>query len=184
MKKGICMIECMITICALLLLSGCNQSYTINELYSITANEDLTYDYVIKDKNNNILISDKGVSKEPKVSIINEDVLSISVQTGTGISTRWTMYCDVNSGTVSDAYYSVLGEHAENVVFVNQDNGTYSIVVQNFFDKEQYHISTVLANASQVTDPVVSFEKLSDAKAKVIYLRDEDYIETETTIEL
>lgn len=121
---------CLINI-LILILSGCSRDYDINQLYTITDNEDFTYDYVIKDKNNTILISDKGVSKEPKINVINDNLLRVSVQTGTGISTQWTVYCDVNSGKVSDTYYSVLGEYAENVVFVNYDNsyGIYNFEI-------------------------------------------------------
>ena len=155
-----------------------------HELYQITDNEDFTYDYVIKDKNNNILISDKGISREPKINVINENLLSVSVQSGTGISTRWTIYCDVLNGNVSEAYYSVLGEYGENVVYVNYDNGTYRIVIQNIFNRELFYKETVLEDASPVVEPVVSFEIEDNGTAKAVYLKGEDYLETEITIDL
>lgn len=154
------------------------------ELYQITDNEDFTYDYVIKDKNSNILISDKGISREPEINVINENLLSVSVQSGTGISTRWTIYCDVLNGNVSEAYYSVLGEYGENVAYVNYDNGTYRIVIQNIFNRELFYKETVLEDVSPVVEPVVRFEIEDNGTAKAVYLKGEDYLETEITIDL
>lgn len=186
MKKRLIIFLCLNLI---LILSGCKgdyaikHDYDINQLYEITYNDDITCDYVVKDKNDNIIISDKGISREPWVNVINEDLLSLSVQAGTGISTRWTKYCNVNSGKVSDTYVSVLGECGENVIFVDYDNGIYYVVVQNIFDIEKYHKSIVLEDA-RMTDPVVSFEKLDGEKVKIGYVKSEEYTETEIIIEL
>ena len=183
MKKCVLVVLCFISVCILLCFSGCNKNYNINELYTITDNEDFTYDYVIKDKNNNILISDKGVSREPKINAINDNLLSISVQTGTGISTRWTVYCDVSSGKVSDTYYSVLGEYVENVVFINYDNNKFSIVIQDIFNREQYYKEVILEDASITTDPIVDFKKTDDG-VKIVYLKGNNFLETELTIDI
>ncbi len=179
MKKILIIILILITV---LVLSGCNGNYDINQLYEITDNGNFTYDYVIKDRHDNILISDKNVSRKPKVKVINEDLLSISVQTGTGISTRWTIYCDVNSGNVSDTYYSVLGEYEENVVFVNYDNGRYSVIIQDIFNKEEYLKEVVLEDASETVDPIVDYVKFDD-KIKIMYLKGNNFLETELIIE-
>lgn len=130
------------------------------------------------------MISDKGISRKPKVNVINKDLLSISVQTGTGISTRWTIYCNVNSGKVSDTYYSVLGEYAENTVFANYNNGKHSVVIQDIFNQQQYYKEQILEDASKVTDPVIDFEKLDDDKIKIVYLKGDNFLETELIIEI
>ena len=155
-----------------------------HELYQITDNEDYTYDYVIKDKNNNVLISDKGVAREPEINVINENLLSVSVQSGTGISTRWTIYCDVLNGSVSETYYSVLGEYGENVVYVSYDGSAYRIVIQNIFNRELFYKEMVLEDSSPVVEPVVSFEILDNGTAKAVYLKGENYSETEIMIDL
>ncbi len=182
MKNRLFVMLCLINI-FFLFFSGCKNGYDINGLYTIIDNADFTYDYVIKDKNDNVLISDSGISRQPQVNVIDEDLLNISVQTGTGISTRWTIYCDVNSGNVSDTYYSVLGEYAENVVFVNYDNGRYSIVIQDVFDNGKYFKEVILEDVSEVADPVVEFVKLDD-KIKIVYLRGDDLLESELIIEM
>lgn len=41
-----------------------------------------------------------------------------------------------------------------------------------------------LEDVSQVTDPVVNFEKSDDSKDKIVYLKGKEYLETEMTIEL
>ena len=185
MKKSIYRLLCMTSACVLLFLTcGCGADYDIHELYQITDNEDYTYNYVVKDKNNNILISNEGISREPEINVINEYLLSVSVQAGTGISTRWTIYCDVLNGNVSETYYSVLGEYDENVVFVNYDNSAYCIVIQNIFNRELFYKEIVLEDASPVAEPVVSFEIEDKGAAKVVYLKGEDYSETEVMIDL
>ena len=182
MKKRLIITLCLINV-LIVILSGCDGNYDINQLYEITDNGNFTYDYVIKDRHDNILISDKDVSRKPKVNVINEDLLSISVQTGTGISTRWTIYCDVNSGDVSDTYYSVLGEYEENVVFVNYDNGRHSVIIQDIFNKGEYLKEVVLEDVSETVDPIVDYVKFDD-KIKIVYLRGNNFLETELIIEM
>ncbi len=183
MKKRQIIILCLINI-FVLFFGACNSDYDIDQLYKIAENGNSTYDYVIKDKNNNVLIKGKDISKEPKVNILNEDLLSISVQTGTGISTKWTIYCNVNSGKVSDAYYSVLGEVDEKVVFVKYDNGNHCVVIRDVFNKEEYFKEVVLEDTSKTTDPVVDFVKIDANKFKIVFLKGEDHTETEKIIEL
>ena len=182
MKKILIIILCLINV-LIVILSGCDGNYDINQLYEITDNGNFTYDYVIKDRHGNILISDKDVSRKPKVNVINEDILNISVQTGTGISTRWTIYCDVNSGNVSDTYYSVLGEYEENVVFVNYDNGSHSVIIQDIFNQGEYLKEVVLEDVSETVDPIVDYIKFDD-KIKIIYLKGNNFLDTELIIEM
>ena len=185
MRKSICRLLCMASACVLFfLVCGCGSDYDIYELYQVTENEDFTFDYVIKDKNDNVLLFEERISREPEINVINENLLSVSVQAGTGLSTRWTIYCDVSKRTVSDAYCSVLGEYEENVVYVNYDNGTYRIVIQNIFNRKLFYKETVLEDASLAADPVVSFEIGDNDMAKVVYLKGEDYLETEIMIDL
>ncbi|MBR3803301.1 MAG: hypothetical protein IKK37_07665 [Clostridia bacterium] len=182
MKKRLIITLCLINV-LIVILSGCDGNYDINQLYEITDNGNFTYDYVIKDRHDNILISDKDVSRKPKVNVINEDLLSISVQTGTGISTRWTIYCDVNCGNVSDTYYSVLGEYEENVVFVNYDNGRHSVIIQDIFNQGEYLKEVVLEDVSETVDPIVDYVKFDD-KIKIMYLKGNNFLETELIIEM
>ena len=182
MKKRLIITLCLINV-LIVILSGCDGNYDINQLYEITDNGNFTYDYVIKDRHDNILISDKDVSRKPKVNVINEDLLSVSVQTGTGISTRWTIYCDVNSGNVSDTYYSVLGEYEENVVFANYDNGRHSVIIQDIFNKCDYLKEVVLEDVSETVDPIIDYVKFDD-KIKIVYLKGDNFLETELIIEM
>lgn len=52
MKKRL-IILCLIKV-LILIFSGCNGNYDINQLYKITANGNFSYDYVIKDRHDNI----------------------------------------------------------------------------------------------------------------------------------
>ena len=62
MKKRLIITLCLINV-LIVILSGCDGNYDINQLYEITDNGNFTYDYVIKDRHDNILISDKDVSR-------------------------------------------------------------------------------------------------------------------------
>ncbi len=182
MKKRLCYLLCVMQ--CMVLLFSCNAVSDIHELYTITDNGDYTYDYVIKDKHNHVLLEDKGIIREPEIRVINNDVLSISVQTGTGISTRWTVYCDVNSGTISDTYYAVLGEYDEKVVYANYENGVHSVVVHRIFNRQQDLKKFVLEDAINRPDPIVDFEIGEDGKATIVYSKGADCAESKMTIEL
>ena len=104
----------------LLVLSACNKSSRIavteesisakNDFYyTISTNKDLTYSYKITAKNGNILFFDDNSQREPHIDQVNTNIFSVTIQTGTGRSTNWAVFCDVENGKTSQTYRYVLG---------------------------------------------------------------------------
>jgi len=157
--------------------------YNPFDMYSITRNDDLTYSYKIVDKNGNVLFSKDNATREPKVEQVNTYILGLKVQTGTGQSTNWAVYCDVENSKVSETFQYVLMAQGNYVIYVNYENDEHSVIVQNIFDKSQYYKKHILTNCSPVAgDIVIGVKPNGEGIAVVTYLTGNDYKETELTI--
>lgn len=182
---GISVVTIIVLVFASILVScyGLWDSYDSSESYSITKNDDLTYSYKITDKNGEVLFSDENSAKEPKIEQLNTNTLSVSVQTGTGLSTKWTVYCDVENSRVSQTFFYVLAAQGDYVVYADYENGKHSIVVQNIFDESAYYKTYTLENCSPVAADIVVDSKLNGEGSVIItYLTGENYTETDLTI--
>ena len=158
--------------------------YNPLDMYSITRNDDLTYTYKVVDKNGNVLFSKDNATREPDVEQVNTYILGLKVQTGTGQSTNWAVYCDVENSKVSETFQYVLMAQGNYVLYANYENGEHSIIVQDIFDKSQYYKQHILANCSPVAgDIVIGAKPNGEGIAIVTYLTGENYTETELTIE-
>ena len=158
--------------------------YNPLDMYSITRNDDLTYTYKVVDKNGNVLFSKDNATREPDVEQVNTYILGLKVQTGTGQSTNWAVYCDVENSKVSETFQYVLMAQGNYVLYANYENGEHSIIVQDIFDKSQYYKKHILANCSPVAgDIVIGAKPNGEEIAIVTYLTGENYTETELTIE-
>lgn len=162
-----------------MLSSGCTH---INECYQVTKNDDLTYNYIVMDKSGNILLSDTSLNREPRIEVISENTLGVTVQFGTGLSTRQTIFCDVDKGILSEIFTSVLNEYENKVIFLGYNNGVHSIIVQDIFDRDSFYKETVL-NDAVGPEPVCSLIIQENGSAEVTYHK-VDCLETEIYIEL
>ena len=157
--------------------------YNPLDMYSITKNDDLTYTYKVVDKNGNVLFSNDNAIRKPKVEQVNTYTLGLKVQTGTGQSTNWAVYCDVENSKVSETFRYVLMAQGDYVIYAVYENGEHSVIVQNIFDKSQYYKKHILANCSPVAgDIVIDAKPNGEGIAVVTYLTGNDYTETELTI--
>ena len=146
--------------------------------YSIDTKDGNLYDCSIYDNMGNLLFSKKNLMKYPEISTITPNIYGVSLQAGTGLSTKWTVFCDVKSGMVSETFYSVLGAMGDRVVYATHLDGKAYIIVQNMFDKEVFYKEIYLKNASSVAaDFIVDYELNEIANLSVTYLTSEDYKE-------
>ena len=155
------------------------------ELYTCTQNKDNSYTCQVLDRKGNVLFSEKGLHREPHVEEINDHTLSLTVQTGTGLSTNWAVYCDIENSLVSETFHYVLLAQKDYVVYADYQDGQHKIVVQNLFDKSQYYEEIPLADCSPVAgDVVLGAKPDGDGYAVVTYRKGSEYTETELTISL
>ena len=158
---------------------------TLADLYASTKNNDKTYSYKFYDLNNNILFQKEDVFREPKINQIAISIYELKTQTGTGLSTNWAVYCDVENSKTSETFYYVLGANGDYVVCADYEEGKHFIIVQNIFDKSAYCKTYELENVSPVAaDFAHGCEFDSDNKATITYLVGEDYTKTEMTIDI
>ena len=116
----------------------------------ITQQADKTYSYEITDYKGRILDYKDNLTREPKRQIVSTDVVGISVQTGTGLSTNYATYFDLENSKISETFYYVLTAKDGYVVYGDYRDGEHFIVVQDIFDKEQYYKEYKLENVSPV----------------------------------
>ena len=157
----------------------------ITDLYVLTQNEDNTYSYTLVDFENNILFQNENVVRVPKINQIAVHVYELKTQTGTGLSTNWAVYCDVENGKTSEIFDYVLGAQNDCVVYADYKDGKHWITVQNIFDKSAYCKTYELENLSPVAaDFSLECNFGNDNKAIITYLTGDDFNETKITIDI
>lgn len=157
----------------------------ITDLYTVTKNEDNTHSYSFADLNGNILFEKENVVREPKINMVSINVYELITQAGTGLSTNWAVYCDVENSKVSETFHYVLGVKGDYVVCADYEEGKHFIIVQNIFDKSVYSKTYELENVSPVAaDFALGCEFDSDNEVTITYLTGEDYTETKLTIDI
>ncbi len=123
------------------------------------------------------------VNHEPLVTEEEPGLWSVSVQAGTGLSTRWTLYYAPETGTLSPRCYGVLDRQGDRLIHLDSSK---QLEVRGLFDTEEgvvlRHFSEPLSNA---VEPFVFAHFTEDGKAVVVtYLAGEDYHEVTETIPL
>lgn len=160
-----------------------NQTPNIADLYTLHQNSDGTRSYTFADIHGNILFEKKDVGREPKISPVSAGVYELITQAGTGQSTNWAIYCDVENSKVSETFYYVLLAQGDYVIYANRENDEHSIIVQNIFDKSKYYEKHILTDCSLVAADFTTGAKLNgEGMAIITYLTGDDYTETEITI--
>ena len=123
------------------------------------------------------------VNHEPLAAEEEPGLWSVSLQAGTGLSTRWTLYYAPETGTLSPSFYAVLDRQGDRLIHLYFSN---QLEVRGLFDTEEgtilRHFSEPLSNAAE---SFVSAHFTEDDTAVVVtYLAGEDYHEVTETIPL
>ena len=122
-------------------------------------------------------------NRRPEVKQEEPGLWSVSVQAGTGIGTRWTVYYAPEEGRISRAWYGVLAQQGELLAFPVSGSGLR--VCELFSDGFSGPILTSSQPLAPAAEPFVSAHFTEDGKAVVVtYLAGEDYHEVTETIPL
>ncbi|MEE1198014.1 MAG: hypothetical protein U0K54_02580 [Acutalibacteraceae bacterium] len=150
---------------------------------TITAETSTTYSYKITDYTGKILDYQSNLPKPPEHQIVDIDVIGMSIQTGTGLSTNYAKYYDLENGLISEKFNHVLTAKDDYIVYANFKDGEYFIIVQDIFNKNQYYKEYKLENVSPVApDFVIECCFNQEGNISITYLSGEDYTETNYTI--
>lgn len=151
----------------------------------ITQQANKTYSYEIIDYKGKILDYEDNLMREPKRQKVSTDVVGISIQAGTGLSTNYAKYYDLENSKISKTFYHVLVAKDGYVVCADYRDGEHYIVVQDIFDKEQYYQEYKLENVSPVAaDFVVDIYFNTKGNVNITYLSGDDRTEKIFTIEI
>lgn len=156
--------------------SGKRYDIIVEEQYYRVKRSNGAYSYEILDGDGNIIRTDGSYTKEPHISMLNDSVVKVSYQAGTGLSTRWIFYYDTVNDEFSPEYYSVLGEFNGNVVYISSS----SVIISDIFDKTKYYkeINKFKHPLAETVDPFISAEidDMGDL-IKITYLTGNDFEE-------
>lgn len=168
----------------MLILSGTSCGYqsnstSIHNLYKVERTDKSLFNYTITDRKGNVLVSDT-TNRQPKITVINDHILSTYIQYGTGITTRETIYYNVDTGDISETYISVLGEYKNNTVYATLDRTTNShkVITHNLFNKNKNYKEIVLPDVTVAADFVTKCDISENGIATVTYLKGNNHIET------
>ena len=127
------------------------------------------------DTDHHVVKKDGPFVREPQVKMIENRLLRVSWQSGTGMGTQQAYYYDICQNRFSQTFESVFDEYGDNIVFcTNKD-----VIVQNIFDKSAFYlqISEFEKPFSNVAFP---FERVcfmdEGKKVSITYLSGEDYL--------
>ncbi len=178
-KKNLRTFSVILIVAILLAMSACTDNeaqINIEECYQIRTNSDLTYSYEITDFKGNVLFSESAAIKPPNIKPLSTSVLEVSTQTGTGLSTNWAIYCDVETGKTSEKFFYVLGAKDGYVLYVKYEDKVHTIICRNIFD------SKALTQEYRVDDELVVLDSFSKADFKTEGVATISYASGDTAI--
>lgn len=150
--------------------------------YKITKNNGL-YHYDIYDKNNNIVRSEGDLTKEPCILMVEDYLIRITTQAGTGIGTQSGYYYDVESNVFSQIYQSIFDQCDGLVACATHEK----VIIRDIFDDDGYYLELAeFSNTfSQVAFPFVNVEFVDDGLCVCVeYFSGEDFEKVSEVFEL
>ena len=167
------------------LFDGTEWTVLKGSFFTLTRNDDFTYSYRVVDANGNLLFENENFHREPKITVVAPTVYGLVTQTGTGISTNWAVFCDVQNCKTSEYFYYVLAAKGDYVIYVDLIDLEPVIIVQNIFDKAKYYQEYKLEDPSPVAADIVNGCQIdSDGDAICTYYAGDDYTLTEIAIDI
>ena len=149
----------------------------------ITEQANKTYSYEVTSYDGQVLAMADNLPREPKRQYVSKDVIGISVQAGTGLSTSQAIYFDLENSRVSESFNYVITAKNDYVVCAEYKDGEHIIIVQNIFDKELYYREYKLENVSPIAaDFVVDGYFNTKENVNITYYAGDDFTETNYTI--
>ena len=133
----------------------------------ITRNNFL-YTYTVYDQNENVLYRIESTNRQPTIWEVSPGVYALVTQTGTGASTNWAVFCDVEKGLVSEVFHFVLDAKDSYVLCGRYEDQKHSISIRNIFDPTEAAYTIPLDDTSPRTADCIWAGKFTDENAVLI----------------
>ncbi len=135
------------------------------------------YNYFVYGKNKEVIEKGESVTL-PEIILLDDNILKFSLQTGTGKSTQWGFYYDIERGVKSNIFTCVYDESGGKVVYGLKNK----IVVRDIFDNSPSgyccEFSSFSPPLSDMIEPILDATFVSGGnEIEVIYFSGEDFNE-------
>lgn len=104
--------------------------------------------YTVYDLEGNVLYRIESTNREAEIWEVSPGVYGLVTQTGTGRSTNWAVFCDVEKGLVSDTFHYVLDAQGPYVLCGMYEDQKHSVSLQNIFSPTEAEYRIPLDDAS------------------------------------
>ncbi len=133
------------------------------------------FSYSLYDKDKNVVKTVENIGRYPRIEMVDDMIVRVYIQAGTGITTRSTYYYDVENNRFSESYISVFDYCNGLLVHADHDK----VIVRSAFDNRFYQEFTDFsAPFSPVAFPFVDINFVEDGQSiSVTYHSGDDYTE-------
>ncbi|MBR2445805.1 MAG: helix-turn-helix transcriptional regulator [Clostridia bacterium] len=147
--------------------------------------ESRLYSYAVYDDRENVMISGENLEQYPTTDYVGMGVIGVSLPSPEDVSTDKTVYCNVESGEISEPFLHVIDAHEGYVMYVTEKQGQYSVVVQDIFDVQAYSEAYLLENFNPDAKYPISCSGISaGGDAEIVYKSGENEQEKTLTVHL
>lgn len=139
--------------------------------YAEILQQDGQYIYMVYGRDGEVI--EHGESTRPPEITMDGQILTFSLQTGTGMSTQWGFFYDYANGVKSEAFTCIYDVQNGRVAY----GGGQSVVVQDIFDPGAYRqtFSDFSPPLADITEPILSAAFTSDGTGlNILYFSGED----------
>ncbi len=136
------------------------------------------FSYYIKDIHGNTLAEDISIDY-PYITQETEDIVCLWMQTGTGVSTRWSQYFNIRTGGISPVYYGQTDSFG--TMTCNTGNGC--VIVSDIFTGEEIMTADEWGQPlGECNDNIRSAYFSEDGKSLEVTCLDTDFEEFDVTV--
>ena len=148
-----------------------NEQYKVTGISIIEKND--LYSIRIVDPKGIPLAEYGPYGEEPTIEEVGK-LRAVSLQTGTGNATRWTIYYDPGTGQLSEPFMGVLNTDGELVVYIAPDGK--AVCVREIFGQYYERFEAFSEDLALTAEPFVGAELSKNGKSfSLTYLSGADY---------
>ena len=152
-----------------------------SRFHALYCDENFLYLNILFDNNGNTVSAEKYF-RLPHIDGLDNNRLSVSIQAGTGIATRWTYYYDVERNEFSDVFYAVFQQYEDIIVYAYNR----TVIVRDIFNETKYHkvFNEFQGISTSTAFPFVDACFIDDGRSIIVTYYSESYDEISVTLDL